>query len=127
MATFEGRFHKTYIAGSAVSQFRFVDLAADGEVDHSGDGAKAVGVTLMAADPSDADRPATAVTVAYGGKVLVEVGTDGLTAGDAVGSDSVGKAVTAASTNIILGYAREDASEGEFASVDFFLGGNAAA
>ena len=121
MATMHGRDNRTYEAGSAVSQYRFVDLAADGQVDHSGDGAKAVGVTL-----NSASAAGDALTVARSGQVLVDVG-EALAAGDAVGSDANGKAVTATTGDIILGYAVEDAALNTLGPVEIFLGGNAAA
>lgn len=120
MATMHGRDNRTYEAGSAVSQHRFVDLAADGQVDHSAAGAKAVGVTL-----NSASAAGDALTVARSGQVLVYVG-EALAAGDSVAATTDGKAATATSTDIIVGYAIEDAAIDTLAPVEIFLGGNAA-
>jgi len=121
MATMHGRDNRTYEAGSAVSQYRFVDLAADGQVDHSADGAKAVGVTL-----NSASAAGDALTVARSGQVLVYVG-EALTAGDAVAATTDGKAATATTGEIIVGYAVEDAAVDTLGPVEIFLGGNASA
>ena len=123
MATMHGRDNRTYQAGSPVSQHRFVDLAADGQVDYSVDGAKAVGVSL-----NSASAAGEALTVAQSGQVLVEVG-EALAAGDEVSahSDGSGMAATATSGDIILGYAPKAAAIGTLAEVVIFLGGNAAA
>ena len=68
MATMHGRDYRTYEAGSSVSQHRFVDLAADGQVDQSADGAKAVGVSITSGATAG-----EAITVARSGQVLVYV------------------------------------------------------
>ena len=122
MATMENYQTKTYIAGSDLSakQFFFVSIAADGEVDSTGNGAAAAGVLL---NTPTAGNPAT---VAYSGRVLVSAGGT-ITAGDNVASDAAGECVTAASTDIILGVAREDGVDGQTIAIDFFLGGNAEA
>ena len=122
MATMENYQTKTYIAGSDLSakQFFFVTLAADGEVDSTGNAAAASGVLL---NTPTAGQPAT---VAYSGRVLASAGGT-ITAGDGIGSDAAGEAVSAATSDIILGYAREDAVDGQIFAMDFFLGGNASA
>jgi len=122
MATYANVETLTYIAGSDLSahQFGFVSLAADGEVDATGDGAEAVGVLMN--DPV----ASAAATVAYSGRVLVEAGAS-VTAGDDIASDANGNAVTAATSDVILGKALEDGVDGQIIAMHFFLGGNAAA
>ena len=97
---------RTYISGSAVTQFRFVTLAADGQVDHTGAG--------------------QAVTVAYDGRVTVKAaGT--IARGGAVASDANGEAVAAASTDIILGYALEAGVDNQIITVELSRAETAAA
>ena len=67
-----------------------------------------------------------AATVVTAGRVVVEVGTGGLTAGDEVGVDANGEAVSAAATDIIVGICVDGAAAGGRATIDFFRGGNAA-
>jgi hypothetical protein len=122
MATVEGRFNRTYIAGTDLSaaQFHFVALAADGEVDVAGDGVVVAGVLL--------NNPlvANAATVAWAGRVIVEAGAT-VTAGDAIASNATGEAITAATGDIIVGYARESGVDGQIIAIDLINGGNAAA
>lgn len=111
---------RTYTSGSAVSQFRFVTLAADGLVDHAGAGLRADGVALMAAAGAG-----EAITVAYDGRVMVEAeGT--IAKGGAVATDASGKAVAAALGNIILGTALEAAADGQIITVEIRRDGTAA-
>jgi hypothetical protein len=122
MATVEGRFNRTYIAGTDLSaaQFHFVALAADGEVDLAGDGVVVAGVLL--------NKPlvSNAATVAFFGRVIVEAGAT-VTAGDAVTSNAAGEVITAATGDIIAGYARESGVDGQIIAIDLINGGNAAA
>ena len=111
MATMHGRDNRTYEAGSAVSQHRFVDLAADGQVDHSADGAKAVGVSL-----NSASAAGDALTVARSGQVLVYVGEE-LAAGDAVaatpkdsGPDAKSQSPLISSTPVLVSSTKDDSS-----------------
>jgi hypothetical protein len=122
MATVEGRFNRTYIAGTDLSaaQFHFVALAADGEVDLAGDGVVVAGVLL--------NNPlvTNAAAVAWTGTVIVELGAT-VTAGDAIASNAAGEAITAATGDIIAGYARESGVDGQIIAIDLINGGNAAA
>lgn len=122
MAVMENIETRSYVAGSDLSahQFGFVSLAADGEVDATGDGAEAAGVLLN--NPTAGG----AATVAYSGVVMVEAGAT-VTRGGNVASDAAGKAVNAATSDIILGKAREAGVDGQIIAIDFFLGGNASA
>lgn len=103
---------RTYTSGSAVSQFHFVTLASDGQVDHTGDGLRADGVALMAAAAAG-----EAITVAYDGRVMVEAGGN-INRGAAVASNAAGEAVAAASGDVILGTALEAAADGQIITVE---------
>ena len=122
MAVLQSRDNRTYVAGSNLSaaQFKFVALAADGEVDVAGAGARAIGVLL--------NQPAAgnAATVVMTGKVLVEAG-DSITAGDELAADADGNAVTATTDDIVMGYALEDGVDGQIVAIELIQGGNAAA
>lgn len=123
MAVFQSRDTRTFEAGSDLSagQFKFVALAADGQVDLCGDGAQAIGVLYN--QPSAAGQAATVVMT---GKVIVEAGGS-VTAGDEVACDADGNCVTAATSDIIMGYALEDAVDGQVFAIELIQGGNAAA
>lgn len=112
---------RTYISGSAVTQFRFVTLAADGQVDHTGAGLRADGVALMAASGAGVALP-----VAYDGRVMVEA-EGSISRGAAVAADANGKAVAATTGNIILGTALEAAADGQIITVEIRRDGTAAA
>jgi len=123
MAVFQSRDTRTFEAGGDLSaaQFKFVALAADGQVDVAGDGVAAVGVLLN--EPAAAGR---AATVVVSGKTIVEAGGS-ITAGDDIASDLNGDAITADTGDIILGYALEDGADGQIIAVELINGGNAAA
>jgi lipopolysaccharide export system protein LptA len=123
MAVFQSRDTRTFEAGGDLSagQFKFVALAADGQVDLAGDGAQAIGVLY-----NEPDAAGKAATVVMTGKVIVEAG-DSVTAGDEIGVDADGNAVTAATSDIIMGYALEDAVDGQIFAIELIQGGNAAA
>jgi len=123
MAVFQSRDTRTFEAGGDLSagQFKFVALADDGQVDLAGDGAQAIGVLY-----NEPDAAGKAATVVMTGKVIVEAGAS-VTAGDAIGVDADGNAVTAATSDIIMGYALEDAVDGQIFAMELIQGGNAAA
>lgn len=122
MAVFQSRDTRTFEAGGDLSagQFKFVVLSADGQIDLAGDGAAAVGVLLN--EPAAAGR---AATVVVSGRTIVEAGAS-VTAGDAVASDANGDAITAATADIAMGYALEDAVDGQIFAIELITGGNAA-
>jgi hypothetical protein len=122
MATQGQQVRETYVAGADLRerQFRFVTVGAAGAVAATGAGLKADGVLLN--DPNTGE----AATVAVFGRVIVEVGTGGVTAGAEVASGANGVAVAAASTAIRLGKALETGVAGQLVTVDFYKGGNAA-
>lgn len=102
-------------AGSDLSakQYFFVSVAADGQVDATGDGAMADGV--LQNDPSAAGA---AATVGIGGVTKVECGGT-VTRGGTVSSDADGAAVDSATGDIILGTALETGAAGEIISMIF--------
>lgn len=123
MATMNSVETRSMIAGSDLSssQFFFVSLAADGEVDATGDGAEAFGVLLN--EPAAGE----AATVAVKGRVLVEAGGT-VTRGGDVASDANGNAVDATTGDIILGKALEAGVDGQIIAIEFngVSGGNTA-
>lgn len=124
MAVMQSRDTRTFNAGEDLSsaQFKFVTLEADGNVDLAdAAGERCVGVLL-----NKPDAAGKAATVAMTGKVMVVAGGS-VTAGDEVATDASGDAVTAASTNIVMGYALEDAVDGQVFAIELIQGGNAAA
>jgi len=114
MAFMEDVRCRTYIAGQdlSASQFHFVTLAADGQVDPTGAGLRADGVLL-----NTPDAAGKAATVAYDGRVTVEAGGD-ITRGAAVTSNATGEAVAATSTDVILGYALEAGADGQIITIE---------
>ncbi len=124
MAVMQSRDTRTFLAGEDLSsaQFKFVTLEADGNVDLAdAAGERAVGVLL-----NKPDAAGKAATVAMTGKVMVVAGGS-VTAGDEIATDASGDAVTASSTNIVMGYALEDAVDGQVFAIELIQGGNAAA
>ena len=112
----------TLTAGADLSakQFFFVSVAADGQIDPTGDGLIADGV--LQNDPAAAGR---AAEVAIGGITQVSCGGT-VTRGGPIGSDAAGQAVNAASGDIILGTALETGATGAVISMIFNPRGAAA-
>ena len=115
MAYNESQTCVTLEAGQDLSakQFFFVSIAADGQVDPTGDGLHADGV--LQNDPAAAGR---AAEVAILGITKVVCGGV-VTAGGPVASDAAGEAVDAASGDVILGTALETGADGEVISILF--------
>jgi len=105
----------TLEAGQDLStkQFYFVSVAADGQVDPTGDGLSADGV--LQNDPAAAGR---AATVAIGGVTKVMCGGV-VTKGGPVASDANGTAVNPATGDVILGTALETGASGSVISMIF--------
>jgi hypothetical protein len=120
MAFTENMQTRTYISGSAITQFTFVTLAADGQVDKTGDGLRTDGVALFGATGAN-----QAIPVAYDGRVTVLCGGT-FSRGGAVASNADGKAVAATSAEIILGYALEDGADGRIVTIELSRAGTAA-
>lgn len=122
MAIWNNIENRTYIAGEDLStkQFHFVSMEAGGTVVATGDGAAAIGVLWNA----PADTYAASVVV-DGSPTVYAGGT--IAAGGNVASDAAGKAVAAATSDIILGKAREAAASGQLIQIDIDRGGNVSA
>ena len=122
MATQENMLCVTLEAGQDLSakQFYFMSVASDGQIDPTGDGLDADGVLQDA--PAAAGR---AALVAIAGKVKVVCGGV-VTRGGPVASDADGKAVNAASGDIILGVALETGASGRIIEILFQPRGAAA-
>jgi hypothetical protein len=124
MATQGAQIRESFVAGEDLSaaQFTFVKMnTTDRTVVAAANADAADGVLIN--DPVSGG----AATVVTFGRVIVLVGTGGLTAGDLVGVDANGAAVTAATSDIVVGKCVDGASAAEYATIDFFRGGNAAA
>jgi hypothetical protein len=115
MATQENMICVTLEAGADLStkQFYFVSVAADGQIDPTGDGVDADGVLQDA--PAAAGR---AALVAIAGKVKVVCGGV-VTRGGPVASDASGTAVNPATGDIILGTALETGATGRIIEILF--------
>jgi hypothetical protein len=115
MATQDNMICVTLEAGADLStkQFYFVSVAADGQIDPTGDGLDADGVLQDA--PAAAGR---AALVAIAGKVKVVCGGV-VTRGGPVASDASGTAVNPATGDIILGTALETGATGRIIEILF--------
>jgi hypothetical protein len=123
MATMLSRDTRTFVAGSdlTAAQFKFVSLAADGQVDvTAAAGGNAIGILSNNPDVGQA------ATVTVSGGYMVEAGGT-ITAGDQVQSSATGTALLAATSDVVLGYALEDAVIGQIMRIEFITGGNLAA
>jgi len=123
MATMLSRDTRTFVAGSdlTAAQFKFVSLAADGQVDvTAAAGGNAIGIL------SNNPNVGQAATVTVSGGYMVEAGGT-ITAGDQVQSSATGAALLAATDDVVLGYALEDAVVGQIMRIEFITGGNLAA
>jgi len=123
MATMLSRDTRTFVAGSdlTAAQFKFVSLAADGQVDvTAAAGGNAIGILSNNPDVGQA------ATVTVTGGYMVEAGGT-ITAGDQVQSSATGTALLAATNDVVLGYALEDAVIGQIMRIEFITGGNLAA
>lgn len=114
MASMENVKSQTLEAGGDLSshQFKFVLIAADGQVDLAGNGKDATGVLL-----NKPDLAGKAATVAVTGRVKIEVGAGDLDEGDKVGVDANGLAVLAVQTDHVVGVCFKAALQGELAEV----------
>lgn len=124
MAVQESRETRTFIAGEDLSssQFKFVTLEADGQVDLAdGDAERCIGV--LSNDPTSGSE----ATVVISGKTMVTAGGT-VTAGDEVCTDTSGDAVelstSSSATAITMGYALEDAANGQVFGIELIQGGN---
>jgi hypothetical protein len=123
MAVMQSRDTRTFIAGEDLSssQFKFVTLESDGEVDLAdAAGENAIGVVIN--DPAAGE----AATVVVSGKVMVTSGGT-IAAGAQIQTDASGDALTAAAGDVVLGYALESAVDGQVFAIELIQGGNVVA
>lgn len=123
MAVMQSRDTRTEIAGVDLSsaQFKFVTLESDGQVDLANSaGEQCYGICIAGA------AAGRAVTVVRTGSCLVEAGGT-IAAGAAVATDAAGAAVAATTGNIVMGYAKEAAVDGQIIEIELIAGGNASA
>lgn len=124
MAVQESRETRTFIAGESLTaaQFKFVTLEADGQVDLAdADAERCIGVLLN--DPAAGAE----ATVVVSGKTVVTAG-GAITAGDEIVTDASGDAVelsaSSSATAVTMGYALEDAADGQVFAIELIQGGN---
>ena len=120
MAVMQSRDNRTFIAGEDLSaaQFKFVTLESDGQVDLAdAAGENAIGVCLAGA------AAGAAVTVCVSGSVMVEAGGS-INAGAQIQCGADATALTAAAGDVVMGYAREAASDGQIIEMELIQGGN---
>lgn len=112
MAYIEEATCVTLIAGADLRthQFKFVSVAADGEVELTADDAKAQGVLMNAPNTGEA------ATVAIGGIVKVKCGAV-VTRGGDVASGASGAAKDADTSAVVLGTALETGANGRIISI----------
>ena len=123
MAVQESRDTRTFIAGEnlATSQFKFVTLESDGQVDLAdAAGENCIGVVLN--DPAAGGE----ATIVVSGKTVVQAGGT-IAAGANIATAADGQAVTASTGNVIMGYALEAGVDGQTIAVELIQGGNASA
>lgn len=123
MAVMQSRDNRTFIAGADLStaQFKFVTLESTGNVILANlAGEQAIGVLLVGGVSGDA------VTVTRTGSVMVISGGT-IAAGAAIATTAAGLALTAATGNVIMGYAREAAVINQVIEIELISGGNASA
>jgi hypothetical protein len=112
---------EAFKAGAAISQFRFVKAGADAT--HLIQAAAATDTVLgIYAAPQNANTE-DKLDVVYVGRTILEVGTAGVSFGDRLTSDSVGRAVTAATGNKIGAVALATGTVGQFIPVVLAPGG----
>ena len=116
----QSRDNRTFIAGEDLSaaQFKFVTLESDGQVDLAdAAGENAMGVCLVGGTAGNA------VTVCVSGSVMITAGGT-IAAGASLQTDASGDAITAASGDVVLGYAREAGVDGQIIEMEMIQGGN---
>ena len=123
MAVTESRDNRTFIAGESLTaaQFLFVTLESDGQIDLA-DGAGEQCIGVLENDPATGGE----ATVTVSGKCRVKAGGT-IAAGAAIATDTAGKAATAGTGNVIMGYALEGGVANQVIAIELIHGGNAAA
>lgn len=120
MAVTESRDTRTFIAGEslATSQFKFVTLESDGQVDLA-DAAGERCLGIVENDPASGE----AATVVMSGKTRIVCGGT-VAAGAQLQTDASGTAITAASGDVSMGYALEAGVAGQVIAMELIQGGN---
>lgn len=120
MAVTQSRDNRTLIAGAdlSTSQFLFAKMDAAAKAVLAGNGDGTIGVIAVGAEAGNA------CTITHSGKVMVKCGGT-VTIGDDVGIDAAGKAVNAASGDIIVGRAYEAGVNGQIIAIELILAANA--
>jgi hypothetical protein len=120
MAVTQSRDNRTLIAGADLSgsQFLFAKMDAAAKAVVAGNGDGTIGVIEVGAAAGNA------CTITHSGKVMVMCGGT-VTIADDVGIDAAGKAVNAASGDIIVGRAYEAGVTGQVIAIELILAANA--
>ena len=120
MTTYQGVNTVSVTAGSAITVYRFVAIAADGKYDHVGSAqARADGIS---AETVAADGDVFPMVVPNGCFAKVTAAAT-LVAGDIVASDSSGRAIAAVSTagNWTLGVVKTGGASGDVIEIQFLV------
>ena len=120
MAVQESRDTRTFIAGEDLSssQFKFVTLESDGQVDLADSaGERCFGV--LENDPASGGE----ATVVVSGQTRITCGGT-VAAGAQLQTDASGDAITAASGDVSMGYAMEAGVDGQVIAMELIQGGN---
>lgn len=126
MATQGNQIRQTFVAAAVLPQYTFVRCNGA-----TADGADRQVVAPTAAQAVDGVvinqvmRANTAATVVVTGRTKVLAG-GAIAAGANVTTNAAGRAITAATGNIIVGKALEAGVNNQIISIDFITGGNAA-
>ena len=120
MAVTQSRDNRTLIAGAdlSTSQFLFAKMDSSANAVLCGNGDGTIGIIAVGAASGNA------CTITHSGKVMVKCGGT-VTIGDDVGIDAAGKAVNAASGDIIVGRAYEAGVDGQIIAIELILAANA--
>ncbi len=123
MAVQESRDTRTFIAGEDLSssQFKFVTLESDGQVDL----ADAAGERCFGVLENDPAAGAEATVVVAGQTRITCGGT--VAAGAQLQTDASGDAITAAAGDVVMGYAMEAGAVNQKIQIELIQGGNASA
>jgi len=115
---------KTYIAGSEISDRRFVAIDANGKVNHAADGVEIKGVSMEGDIVTD---QAVSVALQNAGNIVRVESAALITQGSQVASAADGKAKISASADIEVGQADEGSgAAAEYAIVHLTRGGTTA-
>ena len=123
MAVTQSRETRSLIAGEDLSssQFKFVTLESDGQVDL----ADAAGEKCFGVLENDPAAGAEATVVVSGQTRITCGGT--VAAGAQLQTDASGDAITAAAGDVVMGYAMEAGVDGQVIAMELIQGGNVVA